>query len=248
MRKARNHSHLRIDHRFSQDHDPSGRHTTSSPHLEFRLQPSPCVDKEDNETVVAASIKPRWNQLKEIQRDPPADKASTAPSSSPNRNLVLRNNCTIGGNPRQLSTHFISPAAPYKLGQAADARDIVRFRSIEQAHETLPKLPIGTPLFVKRSNREWTYSRIVSYRRPDSSVGGSDFQADDYWNEGKENFIVVVLNEDHSMRKFIGKNKWYSCVRLVMLGVRVDHGEFDVLHIKSARVCLLDDVTVLLTY
>jgi hypothetical protein len=220
----------------------------SAPRLEFRWQPPPRVDKEDNETIVAASARPRCKQLKEL-RDPPAlNETSTASSSSSNRNLDVRNNRTRGENPRPLNTHFISPAAPYKLGQAADARDIVRFRSVEQAHETLPTLPIGTPLFVKRSNREWTYARIVSYRRPDSSVGDNDFHADDYWNEGKKNFIVVVLNEDHSMRKFIGKNKWYSCVRLVRLGVRVNHGEFDIQHIKIACVCLLDVASVLLTH
>ena len=106
------------------------------------------------------------------------------------------------------------PQAPYKLGETAQECDIVRFRSKEQSHETLPKLPIGTPLFVKRSNRTWTYARIVSYRRPEAADASWE---DEYWNEGKENFIVVVLDEDHSMRKFIGKDKWYFCVRLVKL-------------------------------
>ena len=50
---------------------------------------------------------------------------------------------------------------------------------------------------------------------------------DEYWNEGKENFIVVALDEDYLMRKFIQKEKWHSCVRLVRLAKRENesHGE-----------------------
>jgi hypothetical protein len=42
----------------------------------------------------------------------------------------------------------------------------------------------------------------------------------DFWSEGKDNFIVVALDEDYSMRKFIQKAKWHSCVRLVRLATR----------------------------
>jgi hypothetical protein len=49
---------------------------------------------------------------------------------------------------------------------------------------------------------------------------------EEYWNAGKESFIVVALDEDYSMRKFIQKEKWYSCVRLVRIGGAGDAGEF----------------------
>lgn len=62
----------------------------------------------------------------------------------------------------------------------------------------------------------------MSYRRPDSGaglgVGACADENDEYWNEGKENFIVVALDEDYSMRKFIQREKWHSCVRLVRFG------------------------------
>ena len=119
------------------------------------------------------------------------------------------------------SSQCIIPQAPYKLGQTAHPYDIVPFHSKAEAHKLLPTLPIGTPLFVKRSNREWTYARVVSYRRPHPKGeynNNNDDGEDEFWNEEKDNFIVVALDEDCETRKFIQREKWYGCIRLVRLG------------------------------
>jgi len=119
------------------------------------------------------------------------------------------------------SSQCIIPQAPYKLGQTAHPYDIVPFHSKAEAHKLLPTLPIGTPLFVKRSNREWTYARVVSYRRPHPKGeynSNNDDGEDEFWNEEKDNFIVVALDEDCETRKFIQREKWYGCIRLVRLG------------------------------
>lgn len=161
-------------------------------------------------------------RFRSIQRphrrdDPPALNQRITPPSLP-----LPPRPTIPNNNSPSRILPVPQAAPYKLGQKAHDHDIVRFKSISEAHEILPNLPIGTPLFVKRSNRDWTYARIVSYRRLDSVEGGGCDMGyyGDFWSEGKDNFIVVALDEDYSMRKFIQKAKWHSCVRLVRLATR----------------------------
>lgn len=38
---------------------------------------------------------------------------------------------------------------------------------------------------------------------------------DEFWNEEKDKFIVVALDEDCETRKFIQREKWYGCIKLL---------------------------------
>ncbi|KAL3775161.1 hypothetical protein ACHAWO_002620 [Cyclotella atomus] len=171
---------------------------------------------QEIQKMAVAPYRPRsGSSSRPMSRDGPPPRETVA--APPRTNGSRRNEPSRSS--KQPEMQPLPQAAPYKLGQSARPSDIIRFDSISHAHEILPTLPIGTPLFVKRSNRDWTYARIVSYRRPDSADMTGDVDlGEEYWNAGKESFIVVALDEDYSMRKFIQKEKWYSCVRLVRMG------------------------------
>lgn len=171
--------------------------------------------------AVAPNLQRSRSSSGPIRAVPPSREKMATPRTNESR----RNDASRSPQPKMQP---IPQAAPYKLGQSARPSDIIPFSSISHAHELLPTLPIGTPLFVKRSSRDWTYARIVSYRRPDAAAVMGDVDlGEEYWNAGKESFIVVALDEDYSMRKFIQKEKWHSCVRLVRLGgTGDDAGEF----------------------
>ena len=160
-------------------------------------------------TSTATVGKMHTTNLHQLQQCPPTHNRASNMNSTPPRLASSRQYIYS-------EAQIMDIASPYKLGQSAQDQDMLRFTSIEEAHSIIPTLLIGTPLFVKRSDRSWTYARIVSYHRPDIFNGYDS----EFWNECKEDFVVVVLDENHSMRKYIPKEKWHSCVRLLSLAGR----------------------------
>ena len=92
-------------------------------------------------------------------------------------------------------------ATHYQMGGTLrDDTHSLPFSSSSQASIHLTKLPLNSPLFVKRtSNREWTYAVLVG-RLVD---GYGDMS------------LIVVLDRSGKVKKMLERSKWEKCLRLV---------------------------------
>jgi len=70
------------------------------------------------------------------------------------------------------------------------------FSSSEEAHELLSKLPLDSPLFVKRTSGEWAYASLVARHRNGDR-------------------LTMSLNREKNTRKRCDRDRWEECLRLV---------------------------------
>ena len=88
----------------------------------------------------------------------------------------------------------------YQLGQTLrHPSHSLPFTSPSMASALLSKLPLGSPLFAKRTSREWTYAILVD-RVTDPTTG--------------EISIVVSLDDKRKGKKVLERGKWEKCLRL----------------------------------
>ena len=108
---------------------------------------------------------------------------STFGSSSPSNHSAPRTNSANGDY--------------YQVGQTLRIEShSLPFSSSEQAHELLSKLPLGSPLFVKRTSGEWAYASLVARHR-----------------NGER--LTMSLNPKKNTRKRCDRDSWEECLRLV---------------------------------
>jgi len=99
------------------------------------------------------------------------------------------------------SSHAGDLVVRYQVGDTrAHSAHSLPFSSESQASALLARLPLQTPLFVKRSDRNFTYSVLVE-RRDNGSGGGTS--------------LVVAMNEGGRRRKVLERRHWETCLRLV---------------------------------
>ena len=107
----------------------------------------------------------------------------TSGSSSPSKHSAPRTNSANGDF--------------YQVGQTLRIEShSLPFSSSEQAHELLSKLPLGSPLFVKRTSGEWMYASLVARHR-----------------SGER--LTMSLDPEKNTRKRCNKDSWKKCLRLV---------------------------------
>ena len=83
----------------------------------------------------------------------------------------------------------------YRIGQTQVSYfHSVPFASSSDATILIVSLPLHSPLFVKRTNGEWTYGRLV---------------------DRSQDMVTVRLDESGRARKSLEMNKWKKCLRLV---------------------------------
>jgi len=71
-----------------------------------------------------------------------------------------------GGSGRQRQEEVVS----YKVGDTLKcSTHSLRFSSTEQAAKVLSDIPINTPLFVKRTDRYWSYATLIERIRDENS-------------------------------------------------------------------------------
>jgi len=88
----------------------------------------------------------------------------------------------------------------YQIGQTlAKKRHSVPFTSPIQATTLLTELPLNSPLFVKRTSREWTYAIL----------------AEKVTNDLGKLSLVVYLKNNGKNKKILERSKWERCLRLV---------------------------------
>ena len=75
----------------------------------------------------------------------------------------------------------------------------ITFTSSCQASILLTKLPINSPLFVKRTNQEWTYAILVGKLK------------DSYGDMS----LIVALDSSGKVKKILERSKWDRGIRLV---------------------------------
>jgi hypothetical protein len=136
-------------------------------------------------------------------------RSSTSCDPSPAPRYQHQHHAPRATNHLQQQQQQLPQYPAYQIGQRAHIQDILKFTSKQSAQSQLTSLPSGTPVFVKRTNRQWTYAILVGHRYGQHA-------------SGKEDSIVVTLDVDKSMRKFIGRGKWHSCVCLVR---KMDDGQ-----------------------
>jgi len=93
----------------------------------------------------------------------------------------------------------------YQIGQTLSHRNhSLPFSSQSQASILISKLPLNSPLFVKRTNREWTYAVLVG-RMKDS----------DDENDCDKMSVIVALDDKRKVKKVLERCKWRLCLKLV---------------------------------
>ena len=86
----------------------------------------------------------------------------------------------------------------YQVGQTLRVEHhAVPFTSAEDASHHLSKLPLGSPLFVKRTSGEWTYASIVERQVKDGDS------------------LIVSLDMKSDSHKILNRDCWVRCLRLV---------------------------------
>jgi len=108
---------------------------------------------------------------------------------------------TIKNKPPTSYSTSISNAS-YRLGDVARYQDIVEFATRKESERAIRGLPVGSPVFTKRSNGDWTYA--VLQRKEKGSKGD---------HSGDESVRVLVDRQKNV--KVVNRRKWYSCLRLV---------------------------------
>jgi hypothetical protein len=108
-----------------------------------------------------------------------------------------------GGSGRQRQEGLVS----YKVGDTLKcSTHSLRFSSTEQAAKVLSDIPINTPLFVKRTDRYWSYATLIERIRDENS---------------QLTHVVVSLtnangNEGGIMKtKIIQSSRWPVCLMMV---------------------------------
>lgn len=92
------------------------------------------------------------------------------------------------------------PAIRYEMGQELVSKEhSISFKSASQASALLLKLPLDSPLFVKRTSGGWTYAKLADRKMDD---------------QGRVS-LVVHLKEGGWNRKILEWNKWDCCLRFV---------------------------------
>ena len=105
----------------------------------------------------------------------------------------------------------------YQVGEKLrDESHSIAFTSSAQAKILLSKLPVNSPLFVKRTSREWTYAIVVRWideqeQHPDVS----DTEGRVVKEEELRSSLVVSLHSTRNSRKVLHRNQWEKCLRLV---------------------------------
>lgn len=96
----------------------------------------------------------------------------------------------------------------YEIGTTAQAQDVIKFTSKQEAQNAVYSLSPGSPLLVKRTNSttgdnkksRWTYAKFIRIEKGTSEDGDT---------------VVVSLDNTRSSKKHVGKKKWHSCLCLV---------------------------------
>lgn len=100
------------------------------------------------------------------------------------------------------------PGVCYRVGETRASRaHSIPFDSPSQAAALLARLPLRSPLFVQRSDRQFTYAVLVE-RRPAEDGGGMS--------------LVIALDSDGKRKKVLERRHWEMCLRLVNTRA-VDH-------------------------
>lgn len=118
-----------------------------------------------------------------VSSTPHGGAQSTSRSSVPSNHSASRTNSANGDY--------------YQVGQTLRIEShSLPFSSSEQAHELLSKLPLGSPLFVKRTSGEWAYASLVARHRNGDR-------------------LTMSLNQEKNTRKRCDRDSWEECLRLV---------------------------------
>ena len=107
---------------------------------------------------------------------------------------------------------------PYQVGETLrDESHSIAFTSSAQAKILLSKLPVNSPLFVKRTSREWTYAIVVRWideQEQHPNVSDTEGYAVKE-EELRSSSLVVSLHSTQNSRKVLNWNQWEKCLRLV---------------------------------
>jgi len=123
----------------------------------------------------------------------------------------------------------------YDIGQTLDnPTHSLRFSSKKQASRLLAGIPMKWPLFVKRSDRHWTYGILVE--RTCDEING----------ELKS--VVVSLNDDErrTRTKVLDSTKWEQCLMMINLRTvlvlnTTPNGEDDETNVSNKALAEEDD-------
>jgi len=152
------------------------------------------------------------------QKNPSESEQREASQSQVKQSQAQSHTCVDSINKAPSSSKVIQ----YELGEKASdpAKQLHKFESNSEAVSKVSTLPINSGVFVKRTNREWTYAILVERHAVPTSDQHTQQSCQDPLQQSplsdmeNEDHIVVVLDKDHSSKKIIGKSKWRSCVRL----------------------------------
>jgi hypothetical protein len=110
----------------------------------------------------------------------------------------------------------------YQVGEPLrDQSHSIAFTSSDQAWILLSKLPLNSPLFVKRTSREWTYATLVSWVDDEEHPPHDHHLYDDHDGGNGENegagytSLVASLHSTRNVKKVLKKDRWEKCLRLV---------------------------------
>lgn len=135
---------------------------------------------------------------------------------TPKRHLVCKSNDGSGhantarhnASATKNTSSFCSddtPIARYQVGDTRASRaHSLPFDSPSQASAVLAQLPLQSRLFVRRSDRNFTYAVLVD-RRDSGRNGGTS--------------LVVALDQGGKRTKVLERRHWEMCLRLVNTGV-----------------------------
>ena len=151
------------------------------------------------------AVKTRARLPTKTKRDPPGLAAATG-GASPAAETKLEPDpppasaASPAALPRCASAPSLPGAVRYRIGDARVRRaHSLPFQSASQADILLTRLPLNSPLFVKRTDGQWTYSVLVG--RLDDGQGGAS--------------LICVMDRSGAVKKTVCRRYWTSCVRLV---------------------------------
>ena len=151
------------------------------------------------------AVKTRARLPTKTKRDPPGLAAATG-GASPAAETKLEPDpppasaASPAALPRCASAPSLPGAVRYRIGDARVRRaHSLPFQSASQADILLTRLLLNSPLFVKRTDGQWTYSVLVG--RLDDGQGGAS--------------LICVMDRSGEVKKTVCRRYWTSCVRLV---------------------------------
>lgn len=105
----------------------------------------------------------------------------------------------------------------YQVGETLrDDSHSIAFTSSAQAWILLTKLPVNSPIFVKRTSREWTYATLISWIGDEHKYQeGEDTEGHAVNGEDSRCTLVASLHSTRNAKKVLKRDHWKKCIRLV---------------------------------